>query len=246
MALHQLAIDADIIAYSAAAASQYTIDWDNSGEKADGVDFGKAKAIAKNMIRQYQNATDTKPFILCFSDRVNFRKEVWPDYKAGRTSEKPVLLGDIREWMIESFPSTIIPRLEADDVMSILSTSNPGQYTIVTMDKDLKGTPGKMLHVKRNGEHLHLDITPEEAQLWHYTQVMMGDGADGVPGLRGVGEKTAKKIFTLEGATWQTIVKAYEKQGRTAEEALRNARMLKMLDNTLYVDGEIKLWEPPC
>ncbi len=55
MSVHQLAIDADIIAYSAASASQYSIDWDNSGSKTSGADFGKAKAIVKNMIKQYQN-----------------------------------------------------------------------------------------------------------------------------------------------------------------------------------------------
>jgi DNA polymerase-1 len=252
--IHQLAIDADIVAYQAASASQYAIDWDNTGESKVGVDFGKAKAIVRNVIKNYQNATDTKPYILCFSDRTNFRKEVWSDYKLSRKDgERPILLADVRSWMMESFPSLSVAKLEADDVMSILSTAEPGAYTIVSMDKDLKGTPGKMLHVKRSGDHLHLDITPEQARLWHYTQVLMGDGSDGVPGLFGIGQKTAEKIFAKQGATWATIVDAYAKHGRTEEEALRNARMLKMLDNTLYVGygtdlhgGEIKLWEPPA
>jgi 5'-3' exonuclease len=244
--VHQLAIDADIVAYSAASASQSQIKWDDELSSPT-ADFGKAKAIVRNMIKQYQNHTGVKPYVLCLSDRHNFRKDWWPDYKIGRANgERPILLGEVREWMLNEFPSMVIPKLEADDVMSILSTSNPGEFTIVTMDKDLKGTPGKMLHVKRNGEHLSLDISPEEAKRWHYSQVLMGDGADGVPGLKGIGEKTAVKLFEQQGATWSTIVRAYEKHNRTEEEALRNARMLKMLDNTLYVDGEIRKWEPPA
>jgi hypothetical protein len=39
-------------------------------------------------------------------------------------------------------------------------------------------------------------------------------------------------------------VKAYESKGLSAEDALREGRMAKLLDNSLYVDGSIKLWEP--
>lgn len=241
----KLAIDADIILYQASLGAQNKIDWGDETVSVE-ADINKAKAIVKSTIREYQNYTGVKEFVLCLSHYENFRKTVWSDYKLSRKdSERPVLLKPLREWVEETYPTMVIEKLEADDVLGILATTYPGEIIHCTMDKDLQCVPGKMLHVKKNKKHLLLDISEDSAKRFHYIQTMTGDMCDGVPGVYGIGPKKAEKYLDKYGVKWSTVVKCYTDNGMTEEEALRNAIMVKMLDNTLYVNGEIKLWEPP-
>ncbi len=240
-----LAIDADIILYQASLGAQNKIQWDEETASVE-ADINKAKAIVRSTIREYQNYTGVKPFVLCLSHHTNFRKEVWSDYKLSRKeADRPILLKPLREWVIESYPTMIIEKLEADDVLGILATRHPGEYIHVTMDKDLQCIPGKMMHVKKNRKHLMLDISKEDAKRFHYQQTMTGDMCDGVPGVYGIGPAKAAKYLDKFGVKWSTVVKCYTDNGLTEEEALRNAIMVKMLDADLYQDGVIKLWEPP-
>ena len=241
----KLVIDADGMLYQAAIGSQNTIKWDEEAVTVE-ADINKAKAIIRSIIREYQNYSGIKEFVLCFSHHQNFRKVVWEGYKSNRSdAERPVLLKPLREWMVESYPSIIMEQLEADDVLGILATRHPGEIMHVSMDKDLKCVPGRMMHIKKNGKHEIFDISPEDAKRWHYMQTMMGDGCDGVPGIHGIGPAKAGKYLDKYGVVWSTVVKCYEDNGLTEDEALRNAIMVKMLDNSLYVDGEIRIWSPP-
>jgi DNA polymerase-1 len=241
----KLAIDADIILYQASLGAQEKIVWDAENVSIE-ADINKAKAIVRNVIKEYQNYTGVKEFVLCFSHHKNFRKEIWPDYKLSRKdSERPVLLGPLREWVIESYPSLVMENLEADDVLGILATRHPGEIIHVSMDKDLQCVPGKMLHVKKNRKHILMDISPEDAKRFHYQQSMTGDMCDGVPGVYGIGPAKANKYLDKYGVLWSTVVKCYTDNGLTEDEALRNAIMVKMLDHTMYNDGVITTWSPP-
>lgn len=241
----KLAIDADIILYKASLGAQNKIDWGDGNVTLE-TDIDKAKAIVRSTIREYQNATGVKEFVLCLSHRHNFRKTVWPDYKLSRKeSERPALLAPLREWVEESYPCMVLENLEADDVLGILATRHPGEIIHVSADKDLQCVPGKMLHVKQNRKHLHLDISIADAKRFHYQQSMTGDMCDGVPGVYGIGPAKANKYLDKYGVKWSTVVKCYEDNGLTEAEALRNAIMVKMLDHELYNNGDIKLWSPP-
>jgi len=241
----RLAIDADIILYQASLGAQEKISWDPETVTIE-ADINKAKAIVRNIIKEYQNYTGVKEFVMCLSSPKNFRKEIWADYKISRReSERPVLLAPLREWVIESYPTLTMDRLEADDVLGILATRHPGEIIHVSMDKDLQCVPGKMLHVKKNHKHVLLDISPADAKRFHYMQTMTGDMCDGVPGIYGVGPAKANKYLDKYGVLWSTVVKCYIDNGLTEDEALRNAIMVKMLDDTLYNNGEIITWSPP-
>jgi len=55
------------------------------------------------------------------------------------------------------------------------------------------------------------------------------------------------KLLDKHGATWSTVVDAYESKGQTEEEALLNARLSYILRNPNEYnekEGEIKLWNP--
>jgi hypothetical protein len=59
--------------------------------------------VLKNIIKEYQNYTGVKEFVLCLSSPKNFRKEIWADYKLSRKdSDRPVLLGAGGELSLET------------------------------------------------------------------------------------------------------------------------------------------------
>jgi 5'-3' exonuclease len=240
----KLAIDTDIILFQASFGAQNVLDWGDV--KSVDADITKAKNTVRSTIKEYQSFTGVKEFVLCLSSPSNFRKTVWKDYKANRINgDRPVLLEELKEWVKESYPTTTIEHLEADDVLGILATKYPGEYIHCSMDKDLQCIPGKMMHVKKNHKHLLLDITPEMAKRFHYLQTMTGDGCDGVPGIYGVGPAKANKYMDKYGVKWSTVLKCYEDNNVPAEEAVRNAIMVKILDHAHYNDGDIRIWEPP-
>ena len=90
-----------------------------------------------------------------------------------------------------------------------------------------------------------LDISEQEADAFFYQQCLQGDATDGIKGLKGVGEKTALKILGNRPA-WSLVEQAYIKAGQTREDAIQQARLVRILRWSEWDDKkkEIKLWQP--
>ena len=133
------------------------------------------------------------------------------------------------------------PDMEADDLLGFTQTDQPeSDHIIVSPDKDMKQIPGKLY----NMDEL-TTVTPEEGRRWHFIQTLAGDQTDGYPGCPGIGVKKAEALFDKHGESWETVVAAFEKVGLTEEDALLNARLAKILQNTdIHDNGTIKLWTP--
>jgi DNA polymerase-1 len=89
-------------------------------------------------------------------------------------------------------------------------------------------------------------ITNQEGFNWHLIQTMAGDQTDGYAGVPGIGIKRAVALLEADGYTWNTVLQAFLDKGLTEEDALRNARLAKILQNDDY-DHELqqpKLWTP--
>jgi len=101
---------------------------------------------------------------------------------------------------------------EADDCLSIAANylrSIYVPYLIAGCDKDLRQIPGNHYNYLTDS---HMHITHEMAYRFFFTQLLMGDVADNVPGIKGVGIKRAGYI--LHGAIsaedmWDYTVSAY-------------------------------------
>ena len=74
---------------------------------------------------------------------------------------------------------------------------------------------------------------------------MAGDSTDGYSGIPRVAMKRANEILDKKGCTWDTVLNAFLDKDLTEDDALRNARLARILTKELYIDGEIKLWTPP-
>ena len=182
--------------------------------------------------------------ILFFSDSVNFRKAIDPDYKGHRNRKKPCGYKRVINALKETFPVVVLPQLEADDAMGIYATREPGQHVIVSPDKDMRQIPGDLYNLKDPVE----TIDEEEARRWHLIQTLAGDQTDGYAGVPGIGIKRAVALFEKEGYTWETVVNAFAAKDLDEDVALRNARFAKILhfENYDFDTKTVKHWLPPA
>ena len=191
-----------------------------------------------------------------------FRDEILEDYKAGR-AETPWLLPPqfdmIREVMEAlAIPVVEAPGFEADDVLATLATEAVERQTevvIVTGDRDsfqlVQDPYVRVLYNKRGVSDYALY---DEAGIFERTGVpptqyvllasLRGDPSDNLPGIPGVGEKTAAKLLTkygdLDGIFAhldEQTPKLRENLAENEELARSNARIIPLVrDVPLDVD----------
>lgn len=250
-------IDGDVILYQAAASSQERYDWgDVVSENAD---LDKARETFDRKIRSIVGTLSADEYYICLSDRLNWRKDILPTYKANRTAPKPVVYWDLKEYVHKTYRTREHARLEADDVLGLLMTGRTirGERVCVTIDKDLRTVPGlhwNPLKPERGVEK----VNDREAALLFLRQCLTGDPVDGYSGCPGIGPKKADRVLapvwsktrkakTLVKAAWPRIIETYESRGLTEEDALIQARVARILQYGEYQlpTAEVTLWTPP-
>lgn len=243
-------IDGDILAYKHATAAEVAVEWSedlwtlhaDEAEARNGVDADIA-AIAE--------ALNADKVVVAISDKANFRKDLYPDYKGNRTkTRKPMLLPAMREHLIEKYDAYHRPALEADDILGILATHSTlvraDLRVIVSIDKDFLGVPCALFRTSAEGLKV---ITKKDADRWHLIQTLTGDTTDNYPGCPGIGPVKAAKLVDMALASdqpWKVIVEAFLKEGLTEADALLQARLARILRADEY-DFKAKrpiLWEP--
>lgn len=143
-------------------------------------------------------------------DRKTFRHEIYPEYKANR-SEAPEDFGPQIPRMLEvtrlfGVPILEVPGDEADDIIATLATRLTAEHPdlrirIVSKDKDLEQVLTDRITLFDAHTDTELDvsklaekkgITP--GQVIDY-QTLIGDSTDNIPGVTGIGPKTAAKLL---------------------------------------------------
>lgn len=256
-----LLLDGDLILYRNAIACEREVKFDEenwvlwSNEE-------RAWSSIQSTIEGLKSHLKSDRAILCFSEGRSFRYNLYEGYKSNRQGQrKPLGYTALVVRAIETYETKGFDGLEADDVMGILSTK-PGKSPkiIVSDDKDMKTIPGLLY---RQGELI--EVTEADADYWHMYQTLIGDSADGYTGLPGCGPKTAEKLLdkdvlwskymtAYEGpeawckARWEAVVDAFEAKGLTADDALLQARLARILRNSDFdpITKKVKLWTPPA
>lgn len=242
-----LLVDADIVAFQFAVVNQEEYVWDEDTSSTS-LDLGTAIEQVDYFIKELMKTTRASDALFCFTSSPNFRYDVLPTYKHNRKGkEKPELLKDIRKHIEDNYKTKVKPTLEADDVIGILSTLNPDQMVIATIDKDLKQIAGHHYNWRKDKYEY---ITQEQADRFFYKQILKGDPTDGYSGCPYIGEKRAEKILIdakAEGVDlWEAIVAAYEAKNLTEEDALQQARVARILraEDWDFKKEEVILWKP--
>ena len=234
-----LLIDADIVAFKAAASAETPVNW------GDGLwtlhSFEQDVAIRiDDMISKLEEEAPVQDVALALSDKANFRKNIADYYKANRKDvRKPMLLQYARQYMIDNYNTIMYKNLEADDVLGILGSSN-SETIIWSEDKDLQTVPAKHWI---DGEVVEISLA--DANRFHLVQTLVGDATDNYKGCPSVGHKTAEKILDKD-CSWDAVVKAFESKGLSEAVALENAQLAFILRDGYYDTdtGEVTLWTP--
>src|SRR5688572_11733527 len=160
-----------------------------------------------------QRKPDYLAMVIDSGDESVFRKEIYPEYKANRQAppddfapQEARILDIVRDCGI---PIYAVPGFEADDIIATMAKRlcNQGYETfLVSKDKDLRQLVNdctKMYDMQSgtvtDAAKMMLDCgySPEQAI---EIQTLMGDSIDNVPGIPGVGEKTAVKLVQKYGS----------------------------------------------
>ena len=147
-----------------------------------------------------------------------FRHDMYPEYKANREKAPDDLheqIPVIKEFLkILGLKVLISEGYEADDLMACAARKGSlegFQSYIISTDKDLMQTVTSDIHMLRAEKGEYIDIGPDQViekmgvrsdQIVDYLS-LIGDSADNIPGVRGIGPKTAvillQKFDTLDG-----------------------------------------------
>lgn len=242
----RLLFDADMLLYIACQRTEKVIEWDEGlftlhcflPEAA--AMFDEHVMELTSLVLEHYNVDGEYEIIMCLSDEVNFRKQLWSEYKANREHKRrPVCYRAMREWIQTYYTTLMYPRLEADDTIGITATDTD---IIISGDKDFRTLPFRFYDFMRNEYSEH---TEEQANYWHLFQTLIGDPTDNYKGCPKVGEVKAKKILD-EDCSWNAVVKAYEANGSDEDTALLNARLAFILRDGYYnkQTKKVKLWKP--
>ncbi|MCE2471276.1 MAG: DNA polymerase I [Anaerolineae bacterium] len=198
-------IDGHALAYRSYFALQRGGFTTSSGESTGAV-YGFSRTLL-DVVEHHQ----PKYLAVTFDEGLSAREEIYPDYKATRVKMPEDLSSQIERIrdLVEAFniPRLTMPNMEADDILGTISRQAVEQgldVHIATGDRDILQLLGPHVRVQlpqRRGPDVVMDVAAfrdkyglEPSQLIDL-KALMGDSSDNIPGVKGVGEKSATKLL---------------------------------------------------
>lgn len=138
-------------------------------------------------------------YYIAFTDKGNFRKDILVGHKADREADRPKFIKPLMEDAIEEWGIQAHSKLESDDLCLINHNHYKDKFniTIASPDSDLRQYPATFFNYKKKRKESNPEwqtINEEEAKLNLWTTILMG-GHNGLKGLSGCGEQTAKQYL---------------------------------------------------
>ena len=211
--------------------------------KSDGLPTGAVNGFCNMLFKLLEDSKSEnnlqKPthFAVIFdAARKTFRNEIYSDYKANR-SDPPEDLAPQFEYIRKSviafnLPSVDLINYEADDLIATYTQQileKGAKVTIVSSDKDLMQLYKKDVRIFDPMKNKF--ITPEDINNKFGVdpkkvidvQALAGDSSDNVPGVPGIGVKTAAELINKYGTLEKLLDKANEiKQNKRRETLIEN------------------------
>ena len=211
--------------------------------KSDGLPTGAVNGFCNMLFKlledskSYDNKEKPTHFVVIFdSARKNFRNEIYSDYKANRSDAPDDLIPqfDYIRKSVEAFnlPSVELLNYEADDLIATYSEqilSVGAKVTIISSDKDLMQLYKKNIRIydpmknKYISDQDILDKFGVEPSKVIDVQALAGDSSDNVPGVPGIGVKTAAELINQYKTLENLLKKASEiKQNKRRQTLIEN------------------------
>ncbi len=197
-----------------------------------------------NLVLSEVEAHEPRAVVLCFGpDAASYRTELYPAYHAEREQAMPDDLGPqfaaAREFFA-AFGWTVATsdELEADDLLGTYARREAeagGHALLLTGDRDMYQCATErvtVLYVKTGGGKGAEAVGPAEVRERYGVEpeqvpdfiALRGDPADGLPGAKGVGPKTAADLLRRHGSLEATLDNAIREQRPKLRAALIDAR----------------------
>ena len=232
---------------------------------ADGV-YTNAIYGFLNMLLKVIREQDVRYIAVCFDEHgPTFRHTAYADYKAGRSATPEELRQQFRTirtlltemgirwytlmgWEADDLLGTLSLKAEASDVRPLLLTGDRDALQLVDGTTELmftrKGISETILFTPAR-VHEEYGFGPEQVTDW---KGLAGDSSDNIPGIPGIGDKTAVKLLQKYG-TLENILASTDKEKGKLRERLETwpdqARMCKELA-TIHRDAPVDFRLSDC
>lgn len=254
-------IDGHALAYRCFFALERTKMKNKKGDSTWAV-YGFFKAVFDLL-----KSTDIAPDAIAVSfdvGRQTFRTEIYPEYKANRVS-MPDSLPDQIGLIIEGLKSFDIPiytkeGFEADDVIGTITRKAKElghKSLILTGDRDsfqlidkeglisvLIPSKGELLEYDRDKVFEKMGVWPE--QIVDY-KALCGDSSDNIPGIKGIGDKTAVKLLAEYSDLENVLANAAIVKGASLQQKLKDgveiahtSYVLATIDKNVDIDFDFE------
>lgn len=215
------------------------------------------------LLRLIEEHKPTHMIVAFDAGKITFRHEGYEDYKGGRQktppelSEQFPLLKELLQGL--GVPQFEIGGYEADDIIGTISREADAagrQVMIVSGDKDMLQLASEhttVALVRKGVTEVELygpqqirdkyDLTPEQII---DLKGLMGDASDNIPGVPGVGEKTALKLLQQFGSVEGVLAGTGELKGKMKEKLEEHADSAIMSKKLATIYREVPLahaWE---
>ncbi len=228
--------------------------------KSDGLPVGAVSGFCNMLWKLMQNARDTHvgvvpthfAVIFDYSSKT-FRNEMYSEYKANRSAPPEDLIpqfGLIREaTRAFDLPCVEMEGFEADDLIATyarLACDAGGDTTIISSDKDLMQLVGRTVTMYDPMKDKEIKVA-EVIEKWGVPpekmidlQAMTGDSVDNVPGIPGIGPKTAALLLEQFGDLDTLLARADEiKQDKRRQAVVENAEKARISRELVRLKNDV-------
>jgi DNA polymerase-1 len=224
---------------------------------ADGVPVNAVFGFTQMLANLLTKDTPSHIAVVFDAGRMTFRNDIYPDYKAHRPDPPPELVPQFA-LIREATDALGVARLEsdgfeADDLIAsyaraFLAEHPEGEVVVVSSDKDLMQLirPGVMLldPIKQKpigaAEVVEKFGVPPEKVV--EVQALAGDSTDNVPGVPGIGVKTAAQLIAEYGDLETLLARASEiRQPKRREALLEHAEKARISRRLVLLDDAAPL-----
>jgi len=209
-------------------------------EKKVGVIFGFLQRILF-----LANKFETTKFIFCWDSKKNYRKILYPEYKANRrrdlTPQEEIDYA-LAFKQFDALRKEVLPKLgfanilqqngyEADDLLAEIVLKTEGDFIIVSTDKDLYQLLNRCDIYNQKTKKIITAIDFKntydiDCSYWVQAKSLMGDAGDNIPGISGVG--VAKAIQHIKDKLPDGVIRNRILSKESEEIVIRNTKLIKL------------------
>jgi protein Xni len=223
---------------------------DNNAEHAVGV----LHALDRSITRLLEATNPTHALAVFDAPAPTWRHTFHPQYKAGRPPMPPALAENMADvhgaFTTLGITVCTVPGFEADDVLATIAVKAGGagaQTIVVSTDKSMLGLLSSHIGVRHHFDNRDVTqpdvvarygVMPQELSTY---LALIGDSGQNIPGVPGIGPKSASKLINEFGSLSSILDSAPAQGGRTAKalQEHREDALLSLKLTTLRTDVRV-------